>query len=86
MIHTAVGEMHLLKAKASEGLEKTGFFPSTTNSAAPKVWIVLKMLGQNLIANNVADSDTSTRGKNASNVGQKPLSIRRIHQIENAIT
>jgi hypothetical protein len=78
--------MHLLKAKATEGLEKTGFFPSTTNAAAPKVWILLEMLGHNLIANNVADGDTTTRGKNASNVGQKPFSIGRIHQIENAIT
>jgi|TARA_B100001778_G_scaffold194401_1_gene160252 hypothetical protein len=78
--------MDLLKAKATEGLEKRGLFPGTTNTAAPKVWILLQMLRHQLIANNVADSNTTTRSKNAANVGQQPISIRWIHQIENAIT
>jgi hypothetical protein len=78
--------MHLLKPKAAECIKERGFFPSTTNAAAPEIWIVLKVLRHKLIANNVADGDATTRSKNASNVGQKPLSIGWIHQIENAIT
>jgi hypothetical protein len=77
--------MHLLKSKPAEGLEKRGFFPGTTNATTPKIWILLKVLGHNLIANNVADGNSTTGSKHATNVGQKPFSIGRIHQIENAI-
>ena len=47
-ILAAIGVMHLLKAKAAECIKKCALFPSTTNTAAPEIWIVLKVLRHKL--------------------------------------